>query len=478
VTEENKTMPRFFRSSFSYLFGNILSKIAVFFMLPLYTARIPSADMGYYDTATAVVILVASVLFLDVGIGLMRFMLGAKDERAREEILSSGLVIVLLSSLLYVAVALAVALLFEIPYYPLIVLYGLLNAVMTAFGYVARARGFVMFYALSGAVSTLLQVILNLVLILVFDWGYASLYVAFCCGALVSIVMLTVRCGVRSFFSLGSARRETVARLIRFSLPLGINSAAFWLLNSLNRVLVTVCLGAEQNGYYAIAMKFTQILIFFSTCFQFAWQEVSFAKGFEKKEEDRCYYAEKTDLFLRIFMAALLLLIPGARVGLWLFPGFIHESYSAAIDLLPVALLGAFMSVLASFLDPIFSAARKNGMILLSTALGAAVNVSLVLLLFRLGTGVIAANIAFLAGYTVTVAVRIIGLRRTSGLTLPLCRYLWFLPAVAGVTAAFYLLKPALNIALIPVAALIAFLLLREELGVIFRRSIGSKDNS
>ena len=74
--------PRFWHSSLCYLLGSTLSKLAVFFMLPLYTAKIPSEDMGTYDTAVAVAILVSSVLFLDIGVGLMRFMMQADSEEA------------------------------------------------------------------------------------------------------------------------------------------------------------------------------------------------------------------------------------------------------------------------------------------------------------------------------------------------------------------------------------------------------------
>lgn len=471
----NKT-PRFWRSSLCYLLGSTLSKLAVFFMLPLYTAKIPSADMGTYDTAVAVAILVSSVLFLDIGVGLMRFMLEERGEgEGSARVLASGLFLMLASGLLYGVGCAVVAFFLEIPYYPLIVLHGLCNAVMMALGYVARAQGHHAFFALSGAVSTLVQVVVNLVLILGFGVGYQSFYISFCTGAGVCILMLALRCRLSSACKWRLVSPAICRRLLAFCLPLGFNSAAFWLLNSLNRVLVTACLGPEANGYYAISLKFTQILVFASTCFQYAWQEVSFARGFEDDAESCRYYSEKTDLFLRVFMVALLLILPAIRVGLWIFPNFIHASYAEAVRLLPLAFFGAFLSVLSSFLDPIFGAARKTGMILLSTLAGALVNVAVILLLFRLGFGVAAANLSFLCGWAVTVGIRLMVLYRGARLRLRFGHFLWFLPLAVLTALAFLQLSPVANVVVLLGMLPIAVAVLFPELRVVFHAMIGKK---
>ncbi len=469
MTSGNKA-PRFWRSSFCYLFGSVLSKIAVFFMLPIYTARIPSEEMGLYDSTTALAILISSVLFLDVGVGLMRFSLSKESGNDSRKVLNSGLVLMIGSALLYIMLAALLFPLFEVAYYPLIVLYGLLNAVFMALGFVARAEGHHTLFALSGALSTFIQVGLNLLLILRFSFGYESLYISFCAGVGVAIIVISVRLRLLRSFKLSDISFPEIKRLFRFCLPLGIHSAAFWLLNSLNRVLVTGILGSEAGGYYAVALKFTQILVFVSTCFQFAWQEISFAKGFANNRESASYYTAKTDLFLRIFMAAFLMIIPGIRVGLWIFPGFIHASYSTAIALLPVAFFGAFLSVFSSFLDPIFGAAGKTGTILLSTLAGALANLGAILLLFKMNVGVIAANIAFLGGYAVTVAWRIFSLRRTAHLRINMFHMLWFLPAVAAVFAVYYFLSPVCNAVVFVPAGAVAFLLLFPELRLIFQK--------
>ena len=61
-------------------------------------------------------------------------------------------------------------------------------------------------------------------------------------------------------------------------MPLAFNSVVYWLLTSGNKVIVSIMLDTTQNGYLAIATKFTSILYLFSTCFQLAWQELAYSK--------------------------------------------------------------------------------------------------------------------------------------------------------------------------------------------------------
>ncbi len=463
--KNENTAARFWRSSFCYLFGNLLSKIAVFLLLPLYTARIPTGDMGEYDMAIAIAVLVSSVLFLDIGIGVLRFFLRERSEKNENEILAASFFLVFCFSLLYVLVAVLFGLIFDIAYFPLIALYGILHALFTFFGSVARARGFAAFYAVSGAVSTLVQVSVNLTLILGLDFGVSSLYLAYAAGTLVGILMLGTRCRVLSILRHTRPSRETVKALLRFCLPLGLSTACFWLLTSANRILVTVCLGAEANGVFAVSVRFAQILVFFSTCFQFAWQELAFLRGHDRGEEGARYYTEKLNLFFAVFSAGLLLVIPATRVGLAVFPWFIDASYGEALSLLPLALFGAFFAIFSAFLEPVFNTVGKNGTMMLSTLVGAAINVGLSLLLFSLGVGVVGASVAYLVAYAAVVLIRLLCLGRLVGARLKIRTVLLLLPALSAVLC-YYLFPPLVSFLLLLASVLLVgtvFLLLLKR---------------
>ncbi len=343
--------PRFLHASLVYFLGNLISKLALFLLLPLYTAHIPAADLGMYDAATAVAVLVSSVLFLDIGVGVMRFYLSRADEGEGSATLSAGLLLMLVSILLYLLVAVAVCFAFEVAYAPLVVLYGLCNALFAAGGFLARAKGYSVFYAAVGVLSTLLQVAINLILILGLRLGYVALYIAYAVGAGTGAILLLCRCRFWQYIRFTPEALAAARRLLRFCLPLGISAAAFWVLNSAGRVLVNVLLGNAAGGIYAVSLRFAQVVTFVATCFRFAWQEVSFARGYGdmRTRDNTRYYTAKINLFLRVAAAAALCVLPAVRVGLWLLPDFIAPAYEEAILYIPPRSLAPFFWCLRIF---------------------------------------------------------------------------------------------------------------------------------
>ena len=152
---------RFLGTSLLYFMGTVLSKLAVFLLLPLYTAKIPAGELGRMDVSVAIAVFAASVIFLDVGVAILRFYLQAEEPKEQGRVLSTGLCLMGLFTLLYLALALGIFLLFDISCFPLIALYGISNVLLLAAGYVARAVGARVRYTLSGLVAALLQVSLS-----------------------------------------------------------------------------------------------------------------------------------------------------------------------------------------------------------------------------------------------------------------------------------------------------------------------------
>ena len=452
--------PRFWRTSLFYFASTLLSKLAVFLLLPLYTAKIPVSDMGFFDTATALAILLAATLFLDVGIGVMRFYLAEDDCAKQREIFAAGLLQLGLSLLLYVVLGLVLVKAFAVPHGTLVVLYGASNALFSAAGYFARAKGQSLFYAVLSLVATLLQVGLNLYLLLVLSMGYEALYISFAIGTLVSAFLMLLRAG--AFSALGALRRcrKAFLVLLRFSLPLGGSAAAFLVLTSGARVLTTLCLGTAAGGVVAVAIKLSQVAFVVGAVLRFAWQEVCFAKGAsENGEEEGSFYGARISWLLRTVLVAALLFTPLLRVWLWLFPSFIAPSYFEATRLLPVVLLGALLSVVSDFLEPTLAVLKKTGLILMTCVLGAVLSVVTTLLAFAAGLGTWGAAVGFCVGFFATAASRLWLLSRLMHVRLR-DRALLLLPFTALPVVVYLCLPPLYSLLLLlPLLPLCIYLL-------------------
>jgi len=434
--------PRFWRVSLLYFLSTLFSKLAVFFLLPLYTAKIPTGDMGIFDTATALAVFLAATLFFDVGIGVMQAALGARGENEAREVLAAGLIFVALSLAVYLPLGLLTVSLLHVPNGVPVVLYGAANSLFAAAGYFARGVGRRLSYALTSLFTTLLQVGLNLYFLLVREMGYEALYLSFLIATLLGTVFLFWRSGAFSALCAWRNCRKSLVALLRFCLPLGASAAAFLLLTSGARVLSTLCLGPEAGGVVAVAMKLAQVAFVVGTVLRFAWQEICFLRGFGESSAGDCtYYAARVSLLLRAVVLGALLLVPLLRVWLWIFPSFIAPAYGQAVRLLPIVLVGALLSVMTDFLEPPLAMLKKTATILITCLTGAFFGIATTLLLFAAGLGTWGAAIGFTVGFFVCAVSRLVCLARLMHvriapialcvlplLLLPVAVYLWLPP--------------------------------------------------
>ena len=466
------TRNKILKSTLIYLLGNVLSKIIVFFLLPLYTIYIPPSDMGYYDSSIAIATFFASVLFLDIGSGIMRFMMDQKERSDKNYAIYSGLAIFLSSLILYIVISVILGFSTSFRYYIWIALYGFFLCLSTLYGYVARGWGYNSLYAAAGVVNTIVQIAANLLFILVLKWDFKSLYIAHCLGWLINIIILEFKCKIIINFSKKYFNLDLFKTILRFSLPLCVNSIAFWLLSSSNKLIVTWILGEAQNGYLAIANKFTSILYLVSTCFQLAWQELAYSKDNDiNKESTGAFYSKAFDFYNKLLLIGILIIIPAINI---IFPFFVDSKYNASAVLVPLAFMGTIMSILSSFLGSIFGGIKKTGIIFLSTLAGAIVNLAVIFSLIKV-IGVMAANIAFLAGFSVNVLFRLISLSKLINMKVKYWYYLLFIPLFILVVIVYNYCNWIYNLILFIIITGFSIWALRSEIkliidGILHRR--------
>ena len=96
-----KDFIKFIKSSGIYFFGNILTKLISFLLLPIYTKFINPTDYGTYDLMIAYITFFTSVLFLDIWSGIMRFMFDYDKVEDKYKSIFTGSSIFIISTALY-----------------------------------------------------------------------------------------------------------------------------------------------------------------------------------------------------------------------------------------------------------------------------------------------------------------------------------------------------------------------------------------
>lgn len=447
---------RFLKSSAIYFAGNVLTKVISFFLLPIYTSHILKGDMGYYDTSVSYLNILIPVICMEIWSGIMRHIFDFEDEKGKYKAVYNGMVIFAASTVLYTALFAVLGLCTDIKYLVFIYLYGLFTMLQNVYSYISRALGYNAVFAISGIIGSLVNSLSNIVMILCFGMTIDSLYLAMVIGFAVQIVIMESRIKLFKNLRREMLDKSIIKSLVRFSLPLCLNSASFWFLSGYNRVAITNVLGLEANGLYSVAGKFTYALTLVSICFNMAWQELVYSKGNEKDKSD--LYTTASNYYIKFIALGCILFLPAIQV---VFPFFVLGEYRECFAFVPLYILATGVSIFSTFQGNIFGAEKKTGTIFYSTLAGAVCNVACFhLLVGRLG--VQAANVALLTGFTVNVVIRMIMLKKTAIIRID---YGFLIPAllVFAASCLVYMTdKVWLNIAFALVVCLVSLFVFRE----------------
>lgn len=419
----------FLKSTGVYFLGNILSKMITFFLLPLYTGNISPENFGRYDMAVNYVNLFSTVCFIEIWMGLMRYVIDSQEEKRKRQVIYSSSVIYFVSVILYTGSFLLFGLWKQVDHMELALVYGVTLTLQNYYGYTARAYGHSVLFAVSGVAATLLTVLLNIVMILFLRMDTSALFIASIAGILLQVIILEAKLRLISGFSPSLVKNDIVRSLLRYCLPFCLNSVAYWFLSSFNRIMVGEQLSAAQDGMYAVAVKLSAVINLLGSCFTLSWQETAYKKSSETQETGE-FYSKAGKLYLDVLLAGSLVLIPLAGT---VFDWFVDESYAQARVLVPLSLLGAAASLYSVFLGNIFGAAKKTGFICISMVASCVLNVVLMVVLLPVLEAQ-AATVALFVGFSFNCLLRLLMLKKVVGMkvnALPLLIYAPLLTAVS-----------------------------------------------
>jgi O-antigen/teichoic acid export membrane protein len=402
-------LKRFIKNSGIYFVGNILSKVILFFMLPIYTAYIPPDQYGTYDMVGAYVTLISGVLFFDIWSAVLRYMFLQNEEgKSKYNAVYSGALIFISSGVLFSIVAYLVGKVAGFQYLPLVIAYGFLTCLLSYYSFVVRGFGKNIIFAVSGIIATITQVVSNLVLIIIARKDFSALYISNIISLIVQIVILECSVGLIRNFSVKFITKELCIKLLKFALPLSVNSLAYWILTGYNRIALTNDLGTYANGLYTVAGKFSIIITMVANCVQMAWQELTSAKTGTANELGM-FFSKAVQLYIKMLVCGCLFLIP----AIWIvYPILIDAQYSAARTLVSLYVVGTALSILSSFLGSIFGTLLNTRVLFWSSAIGAIVNLLMIHWLMDC-FGVNGASLALIISFFLTSLVRVIIVKRT-----------------------------------------------------------------
>lgn len=273
-----------------YAVGNIGSKLITFLLVPFYTFFIINpAEFGYYDICLTVAFGIIPFISLQFHEGGFRFLLEAEGRQQKQAIVSFIVRTLIVNSVIVSFLGIVLGLYVDIKYLAFIILFGISQAFIDSWTQMVRGLGLTKIYVEAGLVNSLLIAALSVLAVAVLDWGIPGIFISNILARFITLAYLEIRIGVlRKFFSFKYLVRSLNRELVKYSLPLLPLSSLWWVLNSNGVFFIKEFLGLQENGIYAILMKFTSVLYVLTFIFYQTWQQNAIEQ-YDSPERDKFF---------------------------------------------------------------------------------------------------------------------------------------------------------------------------------------------
>ncbi|MCL2034546.1 MAG: polysaccharide biosynthesis C-terminal domain-containing protein [Oscillospiraceae bacterium] len=405
------------------------SKLLPFLMLRFYTAVMQTDEFGIQSLITSACNLILPMMYLSMGEAVIRF--GIDKEFKKSDVFTTSVLTVLLgyAALLCMMPVLGLVSIIQ-PYLWLIYLYCLSSAMHTVTTQFARASGFVKLFAASGIATTVITVLMNILLLLHFRMGAEGYILSIITADAVVTVALVFILRLYRYFKPRKNNLETAKKMLRYSIPL-VPTAVFWWVTSLsNRFFLSYMIDESAVGIYAVSQTLPNLITLVSAIFIQAWQLSAFTE-YKSPEGEKFFSNVFKSYYILVFIATSGLILICRPVLLVLAA----PAYGDAWRYTPFLVLAVAFSTLVTFLGTIYNAVRKNGMVMLTTFIGAGVNIALNWLLIPMDNpigGPQGAAIATFASFLAVFLIRAIDSRRHIKISMQPLRVLLILALLLG----------------------------------------------
>ena len=454
---------RFIKNSLLFLVGTGLSRALSIIMLPLYTSQIPTADYGAYDISLTIITIASSIAYFELWSAVMRYMYDRSDDAGRASVVRSGFVLMCGSTALFIVLGWAVCSMLSLGHPGWVVAYGIASAASSYFGFVARGYGKSKEFTISGILSSVVVVGANLTLILALHLDYSALYISFVLGTFVQCAYLGRSIRLGALVAGGKVDRGLMKELLRFAAPLCLNTASYWLLSSASRLVFNYMCGDAASGVFSVGNKFGQIIVLATTCFTYAWQDLSFSAS--SRGANGAFFTAACRKYLLFLVAALALLLPLVKL---VFPLFVLGEYGDAFSVVPLSLVVALVSGYSGFVGNIFYAIKETRTVGASTVAAGVVAVACAPASISL-LGANGVNVSVLVGFLVNLLIRAVILRRKVGFSISPGACILSVVWIVGSSAAFFS-PPSITALALVLSLAITATVFRDDLRIMLRR--------
>ncbi|MFD1902102.1 oligosaccharide flippase family protein [Enterococcus termitis] len=232
---QNGKYKKLLGNSVIFAIGNLGSKLISFIMLPLYTYKLTTEQYGTADLISTTVTLLLPVVTLSVFESVLRFAMDSESNK--NKIFSNSLAVTFFGNIfLFVLLLISIFLDNRNLFFLLLLL--MLQSVQSLLSQYAKAIGLLKEYAFNGILMTIVTSLMNILLLLIFDYGITGYLISIVITYVVSILFFSFKLDLRTIFNKNYIDYHYMKKMLVYSIPLIPNSIAIWFTNMVSRYFI------------------------------------------------------------------------------------------------------------------------------------------------------------------------------------------------------------------------------------------------
>ncbi|MCI8484005.1 MAG: oligosaccharide flippase family protein [Lachnospiraceae bacterium] len=352
-------------------FGTIASKFIMFALLPIYTAYLTTAELGAAELVVNGMNLLFPIATINILSALLRY--GMDEKKDKKKVLQNT-VIVAVAGITVVGCSIYAAdlqsILTEWKFYLLLLLLCYTFAqVLSVF---AKALGQTRVFAVGNIFYTLSLFVISIVLLKGFHRGTAGYLEGMIFANILTFLYFVRTLHLEQYIVWGKPDKVLLKEMVFFSLPLVINSVSWWVASFCDRFVLERYLGTAAVGIYSVSSKIPAVVSTAASVFMQAWV-LSSIKEYQQGTNGVFFDAvfRKFSAFFISWAAVILCLCKP------IMPYLAGGEFLDSWRYVPFLLCGAVWNGFGGFYSALYTSAKKNTAVMVTTLCGAGLNVIL-----------------------------------------------------------------------------------------------------
>ena len=319
----NQNNKKLFKNTTLFFIGSIGSKLIQFLMVPLYTYTLSVGDYGTVDIIMTTLNFLAPIFSVQITDGLLRF--GLDRNCNRSSVINVSLIVCFFGSISSLTLCPFILHFISLGEYIAFFLMILITKIFRdTLAITLKIDDDNKKFALDSIIYTFALCAFSIVFLVWLKMGIRGYLLSYVIANIISICYICVFSKRQLRVSLKECDALLLKQIVIYSLPLVINSIAYWITTASDKYMINWILDNEAVGQYSIAAKIPTIISTLIGVFSSAWLITSI-DAFEEKENYNYYFEVYQKFCMTFFVfASMFILVTKPFMKYYVSSDFYH----------------------------------------------------------------------------------------------------------------------------------------------------------